>query len=128
MHRCCIIAVYLLFLPPPSLPIAPETANNTAVYDDIADDQTPSAELPGKQNPLDHKISPIPFSLMLALELPPLLLFPIAPILMHSLLLSPAIDTSPAILLRLVRNDMSHLWPFTLVRMPCLLPGHDHSR
>ena len=65
MHPCFLIAVYLLFLLPPSLSIAPETADDTVVYDDVADDQAPSAELPGKQNPLDHQISPIPLSLML---------------------------------------------------------------
>ena len=107
MHLCCIIVVYLLFLPPPSLPIDPET-DAVPVIDYVADDPSSfSAVLPGKQNPLDHKISPIPFSLMLALELP-LLLFPIAPILMHSLMLSPAIDTSPAILLCLVSYVVFH--------------------
>ena len=74
MHVDCILAVYLLFLPPLSLPIAPDVADDAAVFDDAADDQTPSAEQPGKQNPLDHHISPILFSLMLALEMP-LLLF-----------------------------------------------------
>ena len=51
MHPRCIVAVYLLFLPPPSLSIAPETADDPAVYDYDVDDQTPSAELPGKQKP-----------------------------------------------------------------------------
>jgi hypothetical protein len=60
MHLCCILfALYLLFLPPPSLSIDPETADDTAKYDYVVDDHTPSAELPGKQNPLDHQISPI---------------------------------------------------------------------
>ena len=67
-------AVYLLFLPPPSLPIDPETADDTAEYDYVIDDQTPSAELPGKQNPLDHPDIAYSFSLMLALELLLLLL------------------------------------------------------
>ena len=69
MHPCCIVAVYLLFLPPPSLSIAPETADDAAEYDYVVDDQTPSAELPGKQNPLDHPDITYSFSLMLALEL-----------------------------------------------------------
>jgi hypothetical protein len=37
-----------LFLPPPSLPIDPETADDAAEYDYVVDDQTPSAELSGK--------------------------------------------------------------------------------
>ena len=52
----------------------PETADDTAAYDDVADDQTPSAELPGKQNPLDHQDIAHSFFLMLALVL--LLLLP----------------------------------------------------
>ena len=69
-----LFAVYLLFLPPPSLPIDPETADDTAEYDYDVDDQTPSAELPGKQNPLDHPDITYSFSLLLALELLLLLL------------------------------------------------------
>ena len=65
MHPSCIIAMYLLFLPPPSLTIAPETADDAAEYDYDVDDLTPSAELPGKQKPLDHQISPIPSPLCL---------------------------------------------------------------
>ena len=68
MHPCCIIAVYLFFLPPPSPPIDLETADDTAEYDYVVDDQTPSAELPGKQNPLDHPDIAYSFSLLLALE------------------------------------------------------------
>ena len=63
------VAMYLLFLPPLSLPIDPETADDTAEYDYVVDDQTPSAELPGKQNPLDHPDIAYSFSLLLALEL-----------------------------------------------------------
>ena len=71
MHLCCILfALYLLFLPPPSLPIDPETADDTAEYDYVDDDQTPSAELPGKQSPLTHAIKSYSLSLLLALELP----------------------------------------------------------
>jgi hypothetical protein len=58
-----------LFLPPSSLSIAPETADDAAVYDYDVDDPAPSAELPGKQNPLDHPDITYSFSLMLALEL-----------------------------------------------------------
>ena len=60
--------MYLLFLPPPSLPIDPETADDTTEYDYVVDDQTPSAELPGKQNPLDHPDIAYSFYLILALE------------------------------------------------------------
>jgi hypothetical protein len=67
MHPCCIFTVYLLFPPPPSLSIAPETADDTAVYDYDVDDPTPSAELPGKQNPLDHPDIAHSFPPMLAL-------------------------------------------------------------
>ena len=69
-----LFAMYLLFLPPPSLPIDPETADDTAKYDYDVNDQTPSAELPGKQNPLDHPDIAHSFSLMHALELLLLLL------------------------------------------------------
>ena len=50
---CITVAFCRVFIvsSPPSLPIAPEPADDTAVYDDVADDQAPSAELPGKQNP-----------------------------------------------------------------------------
>ena len=80
-----IFAVYLLFPPPFSLPIDPDT-DAASVIDYVIDDPSFSAELPGKQNPLDHQISPIPFSLMLALELSPSTV-PIAPNPMHSLIL-----------------------------------------
>jgi hypothetical protein len=64
-----------LFLPPPSLPIDPETADDAAEYDYVTDDPSSfSAELPGKQNPLDHPDITYSFSLMLALELLLLLL------------------------------------------------------
>ena len=63
-----LFAVYLLFLPPPSLSLDPETADDAAEYDYAVDDQTPSAELPGKQNPLDHSDITYSFFLMLALD------------------------------------------------------------
>ena len=71
LHLC---ALYLLFLSPPSLSIDTETADDVVVYDKVIDEPSLLTELLGKRNPLDHQISPIPFSLILALELP-LLLF-----------------------------------------------------
>ena len=58
MHRRCIVAVNLLFLPPPSLPIDAETAADAAEFDytpdeQPSDEQALSAELPDKQPPLD---------------------------------------------------------------------------
>ena len=61
-------ALYLLFLPPPSLSIDAETANDVVVYDYIVDEPSLSTELPGKQNPLDHSYIAYSFSLLLALE------------------------------------------------------------
>ena len=69
-----LFAVYLLFLPTPSLPIDPETADDTAEYDVDVDDPSFSTELPGKQNPLDHPDITYSPSLLLALELLLLLL------------------------------------------------------
>ena len=54
----------------PFLSLALESADDVAVYDYVADDQAPSAEQPGKQNPFDHHISPTLLSLILALEMP----------------------------------------------------------
>ena len=65
--------LYQLFFLPPSLSIDSETGA-VLVIGYAPEDQSFSAEQPGKQNTLDHQISPIPFSLILALELP-LLLF-----------------------------------------------------
>jgi hypothetical protein len=53
-----IVAMNLLFLPPPSLSIDAETdadavENDHAPDEQPSDDQPLSAELPGKQNPLD---------------------------------------------------------------------------
>ena len=58
------------FFSPFSLLLDLVPANDVAVYDYVADDQAPSAEQPGKQNPFDHHISPTLLSLILALELP----------------------------------------------------------
>jgi hypothetical protein len=62
------VAVYLLFLPPPSLPLDPKTDDDATEYDYVIDDQTPSAELPRKQNPLDHSYITHSFSPMLVLD------------------------------------------------------------
>ena len=51
---------------PPSLSIDLDVAE----YDYVAADQVLSAEQPGKQNPLEHNISPTLFFLILALEMP----------------------------------------------------------
>ena len=80
-----IAVIFIVFLSPPSLPLDLVPADDVAVYDYVADDQVPFAEQPGKQNPLEHNISPIPFSLVLALEMP--CYYSIAPIPMHSLIL-----------------------------------------
>jgi hypothetical protein len=84
---------------PPSLSIA---ANTDAIAAEIdyapdeqpTDDQTLSAELPGKQSPLTHADTSYSFSLLLALEIAVALLYPT---LMHSLFLSPVFDTLPVI-------------------------------
>jgi hypothetical protein len=58
----CIYCFFPLFSP-----VNPET-DASAKYDYAPDDQTLSAELPGKQNPLDHSNITYSFSPMLALE------------------------------------------------------------
>ena len=70
----CVLQLFILFPPPPSLPIDPATADDAAGYDYVpddhpTDDQPLAAELPGKQTPLDHSYIAQSFSLMLALEL-----------------------------------------------------------
>ena len=47
-------ALYLLFLPPPSLSIDAETTDDTAVYNYVVDDPSISKEQQGKQTPLEH--------------------------------------------------------------------------
>jgi hypothetical protein len=69
MHPYCIVCCVFTISSPSFSPIDPETAADAAEYDYIVDKQTPSAELPGKQNPLDHLDIAYPSSLMLALEL-----------------------------------------------------------
>ena len=67
MHRvayvCC---VFICFFPLFS-PVDPET-DAAPEYDYIVDDPSFTAELPGKQNPLDHFYIADSFSPMLALE------------------------------------------------------------
>ena len=84
-----LFAVYLLFLPPPSLSIDAETDADAVDYDyapdeQPSDDQTPSAELPGKQPPLTHAYITYSLFPLLALEIAAVLFYPI---LMHSLFL-----------------------------------------
>ena len=69
---CIAVAFCHVFIvsSPPSLSIDPDTADDVAVYDDDADDQPFSAELPDKQYHFDHHISPTLPSLILALDLP----------------------------------------------------------
>ena len=66
MHRDCICAFYLLFLPL-FLLVDPET-DAAAGYDYTVDDQAFAAEQQGKQPPLSISILPIPFSLILSLD------------------------------------------------------------
>ena len=47
-----LFALYLLFLPHPSLSIDPETADGAAEYDYFIDDPSLSVEQPGKHSPL----------------------------------------------------------------------------
>ena len=46
-----LLAIYLLFLPPSSSPVDPETDADAIEYDYITDDLSFSAELPGKPPP-----------------------------------------------------------------------------
>ena len=68
MHCVTLFALYLLFLPPPSLSIDTKTADDTAGYNYFVDDQTPSVELPGKHPPFDHPDIAYSFPLLLTLE------------------------------------------------------------
>ena len=67
MHLCCIclLCIYCFF--PLFSPVDPET-DAAPEYDYAPDDQSLLAELPGKQNPLDHSYIAHSFSLMLALD------------------------------------------------------------
>jgi len=69
----CIVlhfAVIFFVSSPPSLSLDLVPADDVAEYDYVADDHVFSAEQPGKQNLLEHDISPSSFSLVLALEMP----------------------------------------------------------
>ena len=81
---CAFLVLLFIVSSPSSLSIAPET-DATPVIDDPVDEPSLAAELPGKQTPLEHfRYRPCLFSLILALELPLLLLLLS---LLHSLLL-----------------------------------------
>ena len=71
---------------PHYFPVDPETPIDQG-YDYVVDDPSFSAELPGKQPSLIIPISPIPFSLIHALDVAVVTILSLAPILMHSLLL-----------------------------------------
>ena len=73
-----LFAFYLLFLPPPSLSIDAETTDDTAVYDYVVDEPSLSAKQPGKPTPLTHAYIAYSFSLMLALEIAAILIYPIS--------------------------------------------------
>ena len=69
MHCVAFAVIFIVSSPPsPSLDLVP--ADDVSEYDYVADDQVFSAEQPGKQNLLEHDISPNSFSLVLALEMP----------------------------------------------------------
>ena len=68
MHCVTLFALYLLFLPPPSLSIDPETAADVAEYVYVIDEPSLSTELPGKPSPLFDHPDIANFSLLLALE------------------------------------------------------------
>ena len=59
----CIYCFFPLFSP-----VDPETDADATGYDYASDDQPLLAELPGKQNPLDHSYIAHSFSPMLALD------------------------------------------------------------
>jgi hypothetical protein len=64
-----LFAVYLLCFLPLFSPVDLPTVAGAPVIDYLVDDPPPlSAELPGKQNPLDHSDITHSFSLMLALD------------------------------------------------------------
>ena len=54
-----LFAMYLLFLPPPSLPIDTKTADDTTEYDYVVDDQTLQLSFQASKTPLIIQISPI---------------------------------------------------------------------
>jgi hypothetical protein len=63
-----VCPLFICFSPLLFLSVNPETAVDPE-YDYVDDDPSFSAELPGKQNPLDHSYIAHSFSLMLALDL-----------------------------------------------------------
>jgi hypothetical protein len=67
MHRATSVCFIFTVSSPSSSPVDPET-DAAPEYDYAPDDQPLSAELPGKQNPLDHSYIAHSFSLVLALD------------------------------------------------------------
>ena len=63
-----LIAMLFIVSSPSSSLVGPETDADAAGYNYIADDQPLLAELPGKQNPLDHSYIAHSFSLVPALD------------------------------------------------------------
>ena len=57
---CILFAIAVIFIvsSPPSLTVDLVPTDDSAGYDYVTDDQVPYAEQPGKQNPLEHNISP----------------------------------------------------------------------
>ena len=86
-----IIVVYLLFLPPSYYPVDPATAVDTPVIDYVVDDSALATGLPGKQCPFPSPRYRLSFYIILALGIAAVAT--IIPILLHSLFLSPVIDT-----------------------------------
>ena len=63
-----LFALYLLFLPPSSSPVDPETGADATEYDYVTDDPSSCAtELPGKPPPLITRYR-LFFSILIALE------------------------------------------------------------
>ena len=67
MHLCCICLLYIYCFFPLFSPVDFET-DAAPEYGYAPDVQPLSAELPGKQNPLDHSYIAHSFSLVLALD------------------------------------------------------------
>jgi hypothetical protein len=61
----CLLCIYCFF---PLFSPVDSATDDAAEYDYAPDDQSFSAELPGKQNPLDHSYIAYSLSIMLALD------------------------------------------------------------
>ena len=95
LNACYLFCARICFLS-----VDPETAVDPE-YDYDPEDQITSAELPGKQNPLDHSDIAYSFSLHSCIRYW-YSCCSVDPILMHSLILSPLVDALPVILACLV--------------------------